>query len=174
MSDLEKVLTKLESVIGTPMRQSGMSPSEYHMADMQENALNVIADARAELEAHEENILEEANRIVGIGRGRSLRYGHPAINFAHTANLWAAAFGWEVDAAKVAMAQILLKVSRECNSHTRDNLTDIAGYARTLEMVHEYVEEQLAIAEVQKSIREHVEPPGSPTDPASTSSESDL
>lgn len=120
--------------------------------------LRTIEQEQAE---HEENILEEANRIVGIGRGRSLRYGHPALNFSHTADLWRAAFGWEVNAARVAMAQILLKVSRECNTHTRDNLTDIAGYSRTLEMVHDFFEEQAAIREARKKIDEHVQPPGS-------------
>lgn len=118
-----------------------------------------IQDHLAELEDHEENILEEANRIVGINEGRTLRYGHPAINFSHTADMWHAAFGWDVDAQKIGLAIILLKVSRECNMHGRDNLTDIAGYARTLEMVHEYFEDQAGIAEAQKAIDEHLNPP---------------
>ena len=40
--------------------------------------------------------------------------------------------------ADVAMMQILLKLSREGHKHGRDNLTDIAGYARCAQMVHEY------------------------------------
>lgn len=157
----DEALEQIAKIVGPTMPEDpGGTPMEFHHRDLVEAINQVIEQARQTMDEHEENILEEANRIVGIGRRRSLRYGHPAENFTHTAALWSAAFGWEVDATRVAMAQVLLKVSRECNSHTRDNLTDIAGYARTLEMVHEYFEDQAGIAEAQKAIQEHVTPPG--------------
>jgi len=49
--------------------------------------------------------------------------------------MWQAAFGWDVDAEKVALAMILFKLSRAVHGHHRDNLVDIAGYARVIEMV---------------------------------------
>lgn len=80
------------------------------------------------------SILMEAHGLVHGDRGAS--YGHPLDNFTHTAALWRAAFGWGVTAEQVAMAMILVKLSRECHAPKRDNATDIAGYAETLDMCH--------------------------------------
>lgn len=82
-----------------------------------------------------EDILEEALRITT--GARQIAYGSPDKNLAHTAKLWNALFGWEVSASQVAMAMILLKLSRETNQPKRDNPVDIAGYARALHICNE-------------------------------------
>jgi hypothetical protein len=81
------------------------------------------------------NILEEANEITGGERNDS--YGHPRFDFTRTAKLWSAFLGIEITPEQIPLLMILLKVSREANKHKRDNLTDIAGYARTREMLDE-------------------------------------
>jgi hypothetical protein len=66
---------------------------------------------------------------------RGADYGTPLSNFSHTAALWSAAFGHPFTPEQVAIAMILVKVSRECHKHKRDTVVDIAGYAETLQMV---------------------------------------
>lgn len=81
-----------------------------------------------------ETILEEAQRLVGGDRGTD--YGHPRDDFARTAGAWAALFGWAVTPAQVALAMIIVKLSRlQETPDKRDSIVDIAGYARTYEMV---------------------------------------
>ena len=82
-----------------------------------------------------ENILEEANRIVGGVRGEA--YGHPADDFGRTAQIVSAILGVEVRTDQIPLIMIAVKLSRHTNKPKRDNLTDIAGYARTAEMVAE-------------------------------------
>lgn len=79
------------------------------------------------------SVLLDAEEI--INGPRQSDYGHPFDNFSQTAKLWSAAFGFEFTAEQVAIAMILVKVSRETNRPKRDNLVDIAGYAGTLEKV---------------------------------------
>ena len=79
------------------------------------------------------NILEQANEITGGERRQS--YGHPGPDFRRVAQLWSAFLGLEIKPEHVPIMMILVKVSREANKHKLDNLTDIAGYARTLEML---------------------------------------
>ena len=81
------------------------------------------------------SVLQEAHALVHGDRGAS--YGTPYDNFTHTAGLWSAQFGWPVTAEQVAMAMILVKLSRERHAPKRDNRTDICGYAETLQMVHD-------------------------------------
>jgi hypothetical protein len=79
------------------------------------------------------NILLEANEITGGERNES--YGHPRDDFTRTAKLWSAFLGVEIKPQHIPLMMILLKVSREANKHKRDSIVDIAGYARTLEML---------------------------------------
>jgi len=79
------------------------------------------------------NILKEADKLTS--GDRQADYGHPSEDFTRTAALWSAYKGVEFTVKDVPMMMILLKVSRERNKHKRDNLVDIAGFARTLEMV---------------------------------------
>jgi hypothetical protein len=52
-----------------------------------------------------------------------------------TAKFWSEILGLPVTPEQVALCMIAVKMSREVNAHKRDNLVDIAGYARTLETV---------------------------------------
>ncbi len=87
----------------------------------------------------EPSILVEAEKIVGSDR--QLQYGHPSNDFARTADMWTGLFREKLAKHNifypedVAKAQICLKLSREMNLHKRDNLVDIAGYAKCLEMI---------------------------------------
>lgn len=83
-----------------------------------------------------ETILQEAQRIVHGDRQTS--YGHPIEDFTRTGIMWGPLLGLDaVPPATVAMCMIAVKLSRECHRPKRDNRTDIAGYAETLDMVRE-------------------------------------
>lgn len=81
-----------------------------------------------------ETILQEADRIVS--HDRQNHYGHPIDDFTRTGKLWAAILGLEsVEPEQVGLCMIALKVSRLCNTYKRDSAVDIAGYAKTIDMV---------------------------------------
>lgn len=82
------------------------------------------------------NILEEAAQITSVDRHQD--YGHPFEDFTRTAQLWSALLGTTVTARQVGLCMIAVKLSRQVNKGKRDNLVDIAGYARTIEMVDDY------------------------------------
>lgn len=60
---------------------------------------------------------------------REHKYGMPSDHFARVAELWAGAFGWHVEPQHVPLAMALLKIVREVNAHSDDNMVDLAGYA---------------------------------------------
>jgi hypothetical protein len=84
------------------------------------------------------NILTEADQLTA--QDRNAVYGHPADDFARTAAI-ATAMGFTrngkpLEAIDVPMFQECVKMSRWAHTPDhRDTLTDIAGYARTAEMV---------------------------------------
>ena len=80
-----------------------------------------------------ESILLEAERLTSEDRNET--YGHPLDNFSRAAAIWSAILGIEVTAEQVALCKIAMKMAREVHQHGHDNLIDIAGYARTLQMV---------------------------------------
>lgn len=82
------------------------------------------------------NCLEIANSLVSGDRNDD--YGHPFHDFSRTAKMWSAILGVEVTPDKVPLCMIAVKISREVNRPKADNVIDICGYARTLEMVREY------------------------------------
>lgn len=82
-----------------------------------------------------ENILKEADRLTSTARNAD--YGTPLDNFTQTALLINAAFGTNFTAEDIGLILILVKVSRHRNRAKHDNLVDIAGYARTIQMVEE-------------------------------------
>lgn len=93
-----------------------------------------IADEETEMTISEEaKVLDEAKEIVAGPRAAD--YGPAEASFLTIANLWTdylyAAVGTDgiVSAQDVAHMLILMKVARQANSHKRDNLVDIAGYA---------------------------------------------
>jgi hypothetical protein len=68
-------------------------------------------------------------------------YGHPAHNFRKIARGWELILGMppeSITSEQVALMNIWTKVARETHASNPDNMVDIAGYARTLEMVKEY------------------------------------
>jgi len=78
----------------------------------------------------ERSVLREAEKLVYGDRGQD--YGHPSIDFTRTGKMWGAILGIDpVPDWKVALCMVALKISRECNTHKRDNLTDAAGYVET-------------------------------------------
>ena len=82
-----------------------------------------------------ETVLQEAQRLV-YG-DRQADYGHPMDDFTRTAAMWTAILGMPVTPEQVGLCMIAVKVSRQCNHPKRDNMTDAAGYAGTVQMVVE-------------------------------------
>lgn len=86
-----------------------------------------------------ETILEEAVRITS--RDRQDDYGHPRHHFKRTIDAINAIFADRLkrpfEVSDWPLILILDKVSRQSNKSKRDNLVDIAGYARTAEMLEE-------------------------------------
>jgi hypothetical protein len=87
-------------------------------------------------------ILEEALEITTNRRDNA--YGHPRENHERIAALWNAYLECrptlcdvhpQLSAEDVARMMILLKIVRDANQGSRDNLVDIAGYARCLERI---------------------------------------
>lgn len=86
-----------------------------------------------------EPVLDEAKRITASDRQDD--YGHPSQGFARTARMWTGILagklreGAEVAPMDVPLCMIAVKLARQAHRHKRDNLVDIAGYARTAAMV---------------------------------------
>lgn len=79
------------------------------------------------------NILIEADEITGGSRQED--YGSPEDSFQRIADYWELYLKTHVSPVDVARMMILLKLARQEHSPKRDNLVDIAGYARTEEMI---------------------------------------
>src|SRR6266487_5221303 len=78
-------------------------------------------------------ILDEAAELTS--RDRQDVYGPPSRDFERIAGAWRSLFGWDVTAEQVALAMVIVKVSRLQTTPThRDSVVDIAGYARCYEM----------------------------------------
>lgn len=78
---------------------------------------------------------KEAYELVGGARQSS--YGHPLDNMERTAAIFSAILGTPVSAEQAALCMVGLKLARECNKHSYDNIVDMAGYAEVLWMVIE-------------------------------------
>lgn len=86
----------------------------------------------------DKDILEEAHELVDGPRQED--YGHPIDNFNKMAMMWSAILGKQVSEQEVALCMIATKIARETNRPRRDNRVDIAGYAKTLQMVEDVKE----------------------------------
>jgi hypothetical protein len=84
------------------------------------------------------NILKEADRLTSTDRHQD--YGHPRDDFAKTAALFSALTGMEFPVEWVPLFMICVKLSREMHRHKDDNLIDLCGYARTLQLLFEPVD----------------------------------
>ena len=86
-----------------------------------------------------ESVLDEAKRITEGTRQSD--YGHPSDDFARTAAMWTGILagklreGESITAMDVPLCMIAVKLARQAHRHKRDNLIDVAGYARTTAMV---------------------------------------
>ena len=81
-----------------------------------------------------ESILEEAQRLTSGPRQDA--YGHPLDDYMRTAEIWNAllkhklAPGQSIEWADALRCMCSVKLSRDVHSMSRDNMTDLAGYAR--------------------------------------------
>lgn len=96
-----------------------------------------IAEAGADvlLSTASMSILDEANKLVEGDRGDA--YGHPSVKYKILADLWSAVLRVEVTPQQVVLCFLATKLGREAIKHKRDNLVDIAGYAKVLAMLTE-------------------------------------
>lgn len=69
---------------------------------------------------------------------RVIQYGHPSKNFADIAKMWSVILNVEVTPQQVGLCNIATKICREINSQKRDNLVDICGYAKAIDLVNLY------------------------------------
>lgn len=83
----------------------------------------------------QKTVLEEAQSIIHGPRREA--YGHPKKNFGDIAKMWEVILRVPVTSAQVGLCMIAQKMCRENNSHQRDNLTDIAGFAGCIDLLGE-------------------------------------
>ena len=87
----------------------------------------------------DETVLAEAARITSGTRNKE--YGEPKDNHECTADLWNAylerkhSIAIYLEPRDVCILNILQKISRDANMEKRDNLVDICGWARNIEML---------------------------------------
>lgn len=85
----------------------------------------------------EEIVLQEAERLVIGDRQRD--YDHPMISCGWIAEIWTALLagklklGSKITSRDVCRLMIGMKLSRDTAHEKRDNIVDIAGYARVAE-----------------------------------------
>ena len=107
-----------------------------HTVDLPLSTIKELPDDRAELVPFQENVLQEALRLVYGDRQHD--YGHPLDDFTKTATLWSVVLQKpDVTPEQVALCMIAVKISRQINRPKRDNIVDGAGYFGTLAMVIE-------------------------------------
>jgi hypothetical protein len=86
-------------------------------------------------------ILQEADEIAGADRSRD--YGHPYDNHRRIAEIWSVQLEQilkrPILPREVALMMIGLKLAREIQTPKYDNLVDIAGYVKCLDMIDELV-----------------------------------
>lgn len=71
---------------------------------------------------------------------RQSTYGHPSEDFARTAGMWKALFGWDVRPEDVPLAMVTVKLSRlrQTPDH-QDSMTDVAGYIETYSLTRDAI-----------------------------------
>lgn len=93
-----------------------------------------ILDQR--LQPYKTDILKEANRLVNGPRQAS--YGHPIDNFTDIGRMWGTLLDLpDIPPEKVGLMMVCLKACREKYQHKLDNLTDGAGFFKTIQLIKE-------------------------------------
>ena len=126
--DIEAIKSSEAIYMLAGWQQSTGATAEYHLAKWRKLTIHY--------QQRPESILEEADRLTGGDRNND--YGHPAHDFNRTAKIWSALLNVDVTAQQVALCMVGVKMSRLTHRYKRDSVVDIAGYARTMEMVEDY------------------------------------
>jgi hypothetical protein len=74
-----------------------------------------------------------ADAVQAVTGPRQRDYAHPKVNFQRIANLWSIILDVDITPEQVALCMIQVKIAREMNRHTRDNIVDLIGYSLTLD-----------------------------------------
>jgi len=82
-----------------------------------------------------ENVLREADRLTGADRADA--YGPALPQAERFAAIASAVTGCDIKPEHFPLLMIAVKLSRESHGHKRDNLVDIAGYARVAEQIRD-------------------------------------
>ena len=89
-------------------------------------------------------ILAEADSIAGEDRSKD--YGPPLLNHQRIAGIWNILLGdtlkSPITPRQAAMMMIGVKLAREINAPKRDNLLDIAGYVKVIDLIDGHPEEK--------------------------------
>lgn len=81
------------------------------------------------------SVCNEADALVGGERREE--YGPVTTSLDSAASIWSGILKTVVTGPQVALCMAGLKLARESNAHKHDNLVDICGYARLLELYYE-------------------------------------
>lgn len=81
------------------------------------------------------NLCQKAMTLIGGDRRES--YGSVEESFARIAKVWEGILLAPITGKQVALCMIGLKICREANAHSRDNLVDLIGYTLLVEKLQE-------------------------------------
>lgn len=113
----------------------GVTHAIDRTVDMSPAAINAVSGPEGN------NILDTAKLLTAVERQAD--YGHPIEDFTCAGNIISNIIkrrtGHDISITPdlIPLFMIAIKLSRESNKHKLDNLIDIAGYARTAQMVQE-------------------------------------
>ena len=132
---------KLEYLLATEMGMDVLDAETLEpLTDMKASVLLCSSDQFLKaVFAPIPGVLDEAKRLTDTDRQDD--YGHPREDFKRTARMWNGILagklrdGAEIAATDVPLCMIAVKLARQTHRHKRDNLVDIAGYARTAAML---------------------------------------
>lgn len=68
---------------------------------------------------------------------REQTYGHPSVNLDRISKIWSVIFGHEVTIEQVAWCMVGLKMAREVNKKSDDNIVDALGYLMLIDRCRE-------------------------------------
>lgn len=101
---------------------------------------DINANGISQSPVHKESICKMADKVVNDSRQND--YGHPFWNFTDIAKIWSVVLDKDnITPEQVAQCMIGTKLARQKHKFTLDNLVDMAGYAKTLQMIESYRKE---------------------------------